>query len=74
MIVEVKLSDLSTDNYIELERYMASRRLKDEIPCKDKIEAGPRRLPTSKRRQNRQGKRLAGQQIIFYRGMSSSNR
>lgn len=33
MIVEVELSDLSTDNYIELEkvRKAISRRLKDEI-------------------------------------------
>ena len=35
MIVEVELSDLSTDNYIELEKIRKdiTRQLKDEILC-----------------------------------------
>ena len=39
MIVEVELSDLSTDNYIELEkvRKAISRRLKDEILVTPKV-------------------------------------
>ena len=62
MIVEVELSDLSTDNYIELEkvRKAISRRLKDEILVTPKVKLVKERLPASKRRQSRQGKRLAG--------------
>ena len=59
MIVEVELSDLSTDNYIELEKIRKdiTRQLKDEILVTPKLKLVKKRLFTSERRQSCQSKR-----------------
>ena len=58
MVVEVELSDLSTDNYIELEKIRKdiTRQLKDEILVTPKLKL-VKRLFTSERRQSCQSKR-----------------
>ena len=49
MIVEVELSDLSTDNYIELEKIRKdiTRQLKDEILVTPKVKLVKKALPQS---------------------------
>ena len=49
MIVEVELSDLSTDNYIELEKIRKdiTRQLKDEILVTPKVKLVKRLSPQS---------------------------
>ncbi len=65
MIVEVELSDLFTDNYIELQKISKAitRQLKDEILVTPEVTVGKERFPAAERRKSRQGKRLTGQQI-----------
>ena len=67
MIVEVELSDLSTDNYIELEKIRKdiTRQLKDEILVTPKVKLVKKgSLPQSERK-SRPSKRLKRQQVTI---------
>lgn len=65
MIVEVELSDLSTDNYIELEKIRRDiiRQLKDEILVTPKVKLVKKGSLPAERGKSRQSEGLKRQQI-----------
>lgn len=65
MIVEVELSDLSTDNYIELEKIRRDiiRQLKDEILVTPKVKLVKKGSLPQSRGKSRQSEGLKRQQI-----------
>ena len=65
MIVEVELSDLSTDNYIELEKIRKdiTHQLKDEILVTPKVKLVKERVSPSKRGKSRPSEGLKRQQV-----------